>query len=120
MAEWKKDLLSKEKRILKEKYGDNHVNVFTTGHQGKQSSQFQSDADETENLSPVPPFPHFPLELHSEDKILREETPRDRIVYPSLNPNSSDEDSLPLSNQPIKRKSLFIFLYLQKLIHSYL
>ena len=116
MAEWKKDLLSKEKRILKEKYGDNNMNVFTTGHQVKQFSQFQSDADEIENLSPAPPFPHSPLEFHSEemtkdsteDRTEREETPRDRIVYPSLNSNSSDEDSLPLNSQPIKSKSLII------------
>ena len=111
MAEWKKDLISKEKRILKEKYGDNHMNVFTTEHQVKQSYQFQSDGCEIENLSPAPPFPNSPLEYSTEERIEREETPRDRIVYPSLNSNSSDEDSHPLNNQPIKSKSLIHLFY---------
>ena len=98
-AEWKRDLILKEKRILRDKYGDNHMNILTDRQTNKPTHHFHTDPQETENMSPlVPNSPEpekcdssfqcgtHPLECHTEDNQ------PDRICYPSLPLNSSDEE----------------------------
>ncbi|KAI6656437.1 Adenylate cyclase type 10 [Oopsacas minuta] len=119
IAEWKRDLILKEKRILKDKFGDNYVNIVTESYPIIQPPQFQCDPEEIENMFPAPPYPQSPSEFHSiqtngdstEDistvqRCEEDQTPLpDRISYPSL--NSSDEDSVPINiNQQIKNEHI--------------
>ena len=81
----------KEKRILRDKFGDNRMNGWTERHTNK------IDPQETENMSPLTPNSpehekhESPLQTQSQD-CYPEDTSPDRICYPSLPLNSSDEE----------------------------
>ena len=109
----------KEKRILRDKYGNNHTNVLTDRYLNKPTNQFLIDPQETENLSPLSPYLPEPETFLSSETSgptfqdgteLQEcdqgSTQPDRICYPSLTLNSSDEE-LASSNNTQQTKSMF-------------
>ena len=129
LAEWRRDLKLKEKRILREKFGNNHPELVAE----EKRHRYHPHSSENETVEMENQFPfqepdflaQFSPTESDQDRIHRqvytgmegrdpeepvEETEPSKISYPSLPLTSSDEESSFLKSSEAVHSKILLFM----------